>query len=245
MEEIFIDRLQAFFDYEGLNDNQITVSAGLSVGLINRTRKDRSGMNSGNLTKILNAYPQLSADWLLTGKGHMIKSEYEQQPHHEEKSAEEFTINDEMDKSSMLIQMVEYYGQGKKNHFANRLGVRPQTINTWLSRNTFDTELIYSKCEDISADWLLTGQGNMLKSDEATPHQYDGTGEMLVSDLPEQYNTVSQDNMVDKLIGIIDMKADIIRQQAEDIGHLRSELEQLKKNFKQVLAPAQILTNEG
>lgn len=35
--------------------------------------------------------------------------------------------------------------------------------------------------------------------------------------------------MVDKLLGIIDKKDNIIREQAEDIGHLRSELEQLKK----------------
>ncbi len=75
IEDIFIDRLQAFFDHEGLNDNQVTVAAGLSVGLINRTRKSRSGMTSGNICKILKAYPQLSADWLLTGQGNMIKSD--------------------------------------------------------------------------------------------------------------------------------------------------------------------------
>ena len=137
-----------------------------------------------------------------------------------------------MDKQSMLNQLVQYYGQGKKNQFAYRLGVRPQTINTWLSRNTFDTELIYSKCEGISADWLLTGQGNMLKSDAAPPPQYDGTKEMLVSDEPVQYNQVPQETMVDKLLGIIDKKDNIIREQAEDIGHLRSELEQLKQRLQ-------------
>lgn len=137
-----------------------------------------------------------------------------------------------MDKQSMLNQLVQYYGQGKKNQFANRLGVRPQTINTWLSRNTFDTELIYSKCDGISADWLLTGQGNMLKSEEAHPPQYTGTGEMLVSDEPVQYNTGPKETMVDKLLGIIDKKDNIIREQAEDIGHLRSELEQLKQRLQ-------------
>lgn len=195
MEEIFIDRLQAFFDYEGLNDNQITVSAGLSVGLINRTRKDRSGMNPGNLTKILNAYPQLSADWLLTGKGNMIKSEYDQQPHPAEKSAEEFTINDEIDKQSMLNQLVQYYGHGKKNQFANKLGVKPQTINTWLSRNTFDTELIYAKCEGISADWLLTGQGKMLKSDAASPPKYEDINASALYEMIQQTQDQITENM--------------------------------------------------
>ena len=137
-----------------------------------------------------------------------------------------------MDKQSMLNKLVQYYGQGKKNHFANRLGVKPQTISTWLSRNSFDAELIYAKCEGISADWLLTGQGNMLKSDAAPPPQYTGTQEMLVSDEPVQYNTGPQETMVDKLLGIIDKKDNIIREQAEDIGHLRSELEQLKQRLQ-------------
>lgn len=75
IEDLFVDRLIEFFDHEGLNDNQVTVAAGLSVGLINKTRKTRSGMTSGNICKILKAYPQLSADWLLTGQGNMIKSD--------------------------------------------------------------------------------------------------------------------------------------------------------------------------
>lgn len=85
---------------------------------------------------------------------------------------------------------------------------------------------------DISPNWLLTGQGNMLKSDAAPPPQYSGTQEMLVSDEPVQYNTGPQETMVDKLLGIIDKKDNIIREQAEDIGHLRSELEQLKQRLQ-------------
>lgn len=85
---------------------------------------------------------------------------------------------------------------------------------------------------DISPDWILTGQGNMLKSAEASPPQYSGTGEMIVSDEPVQYNTGPKETMVDKLLGIIDKKDNIIREQAEDIGHLRSELEQLKKRLQ-------------
>ena len=84
----------------------------------------------------------------------------------------------------------------------------------------------------ISATWLLTGQGNMLKSDAAHPPQYAGTQEMLVSDEPVQYNQGPQESMVDKLLGIIDKKDNIIREQAEDIGHLRSELEQLKQRLQ-------------
>jgi hypothetical protein len=65
----------------------------------------------------------------------------------------------------MLEMIVAHCTGGNKARFASMLGIKPQTINTWLARNTFDPELIYSKCEGISGDWLLSGEGEMLKKD--------------------------------------------------------------------------------
>ena len=69
-----------------------------------------------------------------------------------------------MNRVDMLEKLITYFTGGNKSQFASMLGVKPQTINTWENRNTFDAELIYSKCEIISGDWLLSGQGEMLKS---------------------------------------------------------------------------------
>ena len=70
-----------------------------------------------------------------------------------------------MKKKDMLERLIAHFCNGNKAQFAFLLGVRPQTINTWIGRNTFDAELIYSKCEIISGDWLLNGgQGEMLRS---------------------------------------------------------------------------------
>ena len=70
-----------------------------------------------------------------------------------------------MDKVRMLNNLVSHYSGGNKSRFASMLGVKPQTINTWYSRETFDAELIYAKCEGVSGDWLLSGEGEMLKVD--------------------------------------------------------------------------------
>lgn len=70
-----------------------------------------------------------------------------------------------MDKSAMVNALVEYYANGNKARFANILGVSAQTISAWIARKTFDAELIYTKCSDISANWLLSGSGEMLRSD--------------------------------------------------------------------------------
>ena len=60
---------------KGINDNQMTVNAGLSVGLIGKAKVSGKGMSSMNIEKILLAYPELSADWLLTGAGSMLKDD--------------------------------------------------------------------------------------------------------------------------------------------------------------------------
>lgn len=59
---------------KGINDNQMTIAAGLSVGLLGKLKKNGKGMNSSNIEKILYSYPEINASWLLTGKGEMLVS---------------------------------------------------------------------------------------------------------------------------------------------------------------------------
>jgi phage repressor protein C with HTH and peptisase S24 domain len=67
----FIERLQLFMEKSGINDNQMTVKASLSVGLLGKAKKSGKDMAAESIEKILCAYPELSADWLLTGRGNM------------------------------------------------------------------------------------------------------------------------------------------------------------------------------
>lgn len=71
-----------------------------------------------------------------------------------------------MDRKRMVSSLVEYYTNGNKSQFAKMLGITPQTINTWISRNTFNAELIYAKAKAVSANWLLTGCGSMINEQE-------------------------------------------------------------------------------
>lgn len=67
--ENFIERLTFLMEKCGINDNQLTVKAGLSVGLIGKAKKTGKGVGSESIEKILQAYPEFSAEWLLRGKG--------------------------------------------------------------------------------------------------------------------------------------------------------------------------------
>lgn len=73
------DRLQDYMNFKGLNPNKITVEAGLSVGLIGKSFKNKKGLNSDTIEKILYTYPDLSPEWLLTGRGQMLKPAHENQ----------------------------------------------------------------------------------------------------------------------------------------------------------------------
>lgn len=69
-----------------------------------------------------------------------------------------------MNKTLILNKIINELFGGSKSEFARKLDVKPQTISSWIARNTFDTELIFAKCENISAEWLLTGEGSMLNT---------------------------------------------------------------------------------
>lgn len=70
-----------------------------------------------------------------------------------------------MTKKERLEAIIDHYSDGKPSVFAKLIGVAPSTISSWLSRDTMDYDLLFAKCERLSSEWLLTGQGNMMKQD--------------------------------------------------------------------------------
>ena len=72
--EKFIERLQYYMSQKGINDNQMTIAAGLSVGLLGKAKNGGKGLSSSSIEKILLAYDDINPDWLLTGRGPMLKT---------------------------------------------------------------------------------------------------------------------------------------------------------------------------
>jgi len=70
-----------------------------------------------------------------------------------------------MNKELILREIKSHLGYTKDSDFARFLGLKTNTLANWFARGTFDTELIYTKCEWINPHWLLTGEGEMLNED--------------------------------------------------------------------------------
>lgn len=91
-----------------------------------------------------------------------------------------------MRKSEQLERIIEHYAGGNKSKMARLLGVSPQAISTWITRDAYDIELIYAKCENINPEWLLTGKGPMLKSDN-TSYTLPDNNMPMVAENPSDY----------------------------------------------------------
>lgn len=73
----FFERLGKYMEYKGLNDNSLSNKAGIPNGLIRKARM-RGSLSGKNMSKLINNCEDLSADWLFTGKGSMIKEDFSQ-----------------------------------------------------------------------------------------------------------------------------------------------------------------------
>lgn len=111
-----------------------------------------------------------------------------------------------MNKTLMLEQLISYYTDGNKASFAALVGIKPQLLSNWLKRNTFDAEQLYRACKDVSADWLLSGEGDMIHNKQIDNSQFvtQGNSSELISlckALVENYQ--QRDDVMSKLVSMV------------------------------------------
>ena len=68
-------RLEQFIKNQGFSVRAFEISIGASDGMIRRAIKNNTDIQSKWLSVISDNYPNLNIDWLLTGRGSMLKSE--------------------------------------------------------------------------------------------------------------------------------------------------------------------------
>lgn len=109
----------------------------------------------------------------------------------------------------MLNKIRNYYNFKNNTEFAKHLGIKPQTLSSWKSRNTFNVELLLQKCGDISQSWLLTGEGEMLKEKERATEKEEES--------PKKYTSQEESYYVKEPQPIIE--GQVTGDQAREIRH--------------------------
>ena len=75
-----IERLMQCIDYKGISKRAFEVDNDLSNGYLWKQLSRNADLGEGVLIKILENCPDLSPEWLFTGKGQMIISDLEIEP---------------------------------------------------------------------------------------------------------------------------------------------------------------------
>lgn len=175
MGKNFIERLQYYMELKGINDNQMTIAAGLSVGLLGKLKKNGKGMNSANIEKILYSYPDINAAWLLTGEGPMLKTSTS--------SAHEAPCSDEKERKTE--KNGEKQRRSEKNReYSSRIHKLPEgsiegipliPASAMAGAFTSDVSIMEYECEHYiipdfkGADFLIR-----VKGDSMQPTYYSG-----------------------------------------------------------------------
>lgn len=70
-----IERLYKYIDYKGVKAVPFEKEIGLSNGYLGKQLKRTADLGEGILNKIIENCPDLNPEWLLTGKGSMLKND--------------------------------------------------------------------------------------------------------------------------------------------------------------------------
>lgn len=66
------ERLKIYCDYSGITGYRLAKTLGISTQSVSVFFQGKSSPSVATLEKIITAYPDLNANWLLTGRGEML-----------------------------------------------------------------------------------------------------------------------------------------------------------------------------
>jgi len=73
MTENIMGRIKQYLDFKGISNRQLELSTGMSNGSFSSQLKKNKTIGVDRLENILNTYDDINPEWLLTGKGSMLR----------------------------------------------------------------------------------------------------------------------------------------------------------------------------
>ena len=171
--ERVIDRLDKYMEYRGLNDNQVTVNARLSVGLLNNARRGKYDIGKKTINKILSFYQDLNMVWLLTGTGEMLNGNT---PPIVDRKAPLIRILNLLEREGISLEAFAKKANSNEKQF-NRAIQWPFDSNDLFFGNEKQVlGWVESFCcifPKYSKDWILYGTPPMILPEKAAVQSFD------------------------------------------------------------------------
>lgn len=122
-----------------------------------------------------------------------------------------------LNKPLILDRVKQHYNLKSNADLARFLGVAPNTITNWYGRKTFDLDILYTKCVGVDFNWLLTGEGSMLRDSQASAES-----QPVISPAEESliYKMYKEEKAENKAL-------------IEEIGGLKERIRQLESQGKE------------
>lgn len=128
------------------------------------------------------------------------------------------------EKTSQIEKIIErlkiFHGVETTRALGQILGVAESTMSGWKSRGTIDYELIFSNCEDLNLNWLIYGEGEMLRNKKQLANSN------LETSVPELENQADADPasiLLSLISGMIDRKLEgKVIEKSSNVKHLHN-----------------------
>lgn len=85
----------------------------------------------------------------------------------------------------VIDRLRAYYKVDTNAKLAKKLGVSPSAIANWKVRNRIDWMLIFTRCEDVNLNWLIHGEGPMMKESAYKVSEDKDVNKMLLDRVEE------------------------------------------------------------
>lgn len=72
-------------------------------------------------------------------------------------------------KTERLSIIIDKYAHGSQSQLARMLSKQKSVVHAWIKRDTFDPDSLLRTFPDLSAEWLMRGDGPMLLSERTAP----------------------------------------------------------------------------
>lgn len=222
------DRMALYLEFKGISDYRFEKDLGLSKGYWNKAKNPTSEI----VGKFVGFYTDISPEWLLRGNGEMTKRSTNQELSTDIYSSdiEAAFLGDENMKSAILQRIIGFSESVflSKKKFAEAIGMEQTTVNNQLiGKRGLSIDLVLSvlaSFPDISAEWLLRGNGNMKISEKDSVYPRISM---------ESYdNDETADQSINERINIVMRECNYrsVNQLANKIGVARTSLNDIVKN---------------
>lgn len=142
-----ITRIKQYIDFKGLTNSKFEKGIGLSNGYIRNQLKKNADLGESILIKILEKELEINPEWLLTGKGEMLKEkslevQEDKEVDKKNENTELSSISDKLDFISNNLRIIKMLNDIRFTIIADKLDIE---LDVDISENMFKDEFKESK----------------------------------------------------------------------------------------------------